>query len=257
MLVFSFFTLAAVHAVSISKLLLEQHYPDFKIEPDLDRNSLMTSFISPEIRNMFNAKRNTTANFLNMIDPRTTSTVFTAQSVNLIHSMIVLDLKKVTFERARRLIDEIVADPISQAKQNPLLAILDAYDDKNESLCFEKVAVLLEFLKNECPESFAQRVTSVIPLLMELETDHIRQMLLILLIESFSRERLVDNKIVIETALGKQSSKDHVIEHILIDQMMALVGQPDEINIDEQIVKLGPLLQLAKMPCEPDNHFCK
>ena len=114
-------------AVSISKLLLEQHYPQLTIEPNLDTKSLMTSFISPEMRNMFDKKRNVTTNFLNVINPSTrgdTTTVFNVQSVNLLHSMVVLDAKKSSFAEAEQMIDVILADSVSLAEQNPLLTVL-------------------------------------------------------------------------------------------------------------------------------------
>ena len=115
-------------AVSISKLLLEQHYPQLTIEPNLDTKSLMTSFITPEMRNMFDKKRNVTANFLKVINPSTRdarTTVFNVQSVNLLHSMVVLDAKKSSFEEAEQMVDVIVADPTPLAKQNLLLTVLN------------------------------------------------------------------------------------------------------------------------------------
>ena len=111
---------------------------------------------------------------------------------------------------------------------------------------------------NECPDQFQQRMKTIVPLLLELETDRLRKMLLVLLIESYSRQRMIGNDILIPIALGSQSESNHIIEHILIDQLMALAGrnQPDDINIDPQITKLGPLMRLAKMPCEEGNVAC-
>ena len=62
---------------------------------------------------------------------------------------------------------------------------------------------------------------------------------------------------MITTAFGSESNKDKVIEHVLIDQLMALVGEDNQINVDDQVVKMGPLLQMAKIPCELDNDYCK
>ena len=68
---------------------------------------------------------------------------------------------------------------------------------------------------------------------------------------------MTDNRDVITTAFGSETKKDKVIEHVLIDQLMALVGEDNEVNVDDQVVKMGPLLQMAKIPCETDNDYCE
>ena len=68
---------------------------------------------------------------------------------------------------------------------------------------------------------------------------------------------MTDNRDVITTAFGSETKKDKVIEHVLIDQLMALVGEDNEVNVDDQVVKMGPLLQMAKIPCEIDNDYCE
>ena len=118
--------IATLEAVSISQLLLENYkkqYPNLEIEKNVDKKALMTSMIAPEMRQFF-GPRNSTQNFLQMIDPRNSEVAWNVQSVNLIHSMIVLDVKDKQFPEAETLVDTIIENPLGHSTKNPMLSVL-------------------------------------------------------------------------------------------------------------------------------------
>ena len=46
------------------------------------------------------------------------------KSVNLIHSMIVLDVKDKQFAEAETLVDTVIENPLGHSAKNPMLSVL-------------------------------------------------------------------------------------------------------------------------------------